>query len=90
MERVTTGSSFLSLTKYHLLFDIFGVLILFGSLVYIWHEHKLSETSVLKNKKFWTCLFVTFAMYAAMNMVLKQVISRELSARTGQSNIHVH
>jgi len=86
---ISAGTSLLSLTKYHLLFDILGALIILGSLVYIWHEHKSAETSVLKNKQFWTCLVVTFAMYAAMNMVLKQVIGRELAARTGQTNIHL-
>lgn len=90
MLGISAGSSLLSLTKYHLLFDVLGALILLGSLVYIWHEHKSAETSVLKNKKFWTCLVVTFVMYAAMNVVLKQVIGRELGALTGQANTHVH
>lgn len=80
----------MSLTKHHLLFDIFGVLILLGNLVYIWHEHKEEEKSAFKNTKFWTCLIVTFSMYAAMNVLLKQVVGHELAVRTGQTNIHAH
>jgi len=90
MLGISAGSSLLSLTKHHLLFDTFGVLILLGSLIYIWREHKSEEKSAFKNRKFWTCLIVTFAMYAAMNVFLKQVVGHELAVRTGQTNIHVH
>ncbi len=90
MLGLSAGSSFLSLTKHHLLFDTLGAVILFGSLIYIWHEHKSAEKSVWKNKQFWTCLVITFAMYAAMNVFLKQVVGHELAVRTGQTNIHVH
>lgn len=90
MLGISAGSSLMSLTKHHLLFDIFGVLILLGSLVYIWREHKSEEKSVFKNRKFWTCLIVTFAMYAAMNVLLKQVVGHELAVRAGQTNIHAH
>lgn len=90
MLGISAGSSLLSLTKHHLLFDTFGVLILFGSLVYIWHEHKSEEKSAFKNRKFWTCLIVTFTMYAAMNVFFKQVVGHELAVQTGQTNMDVH
>lgn len=40
MLGLSAGSSLLSLTKHHLAFDVLGAMILFGSVVYIWHEHK--------------------------------------------------
>lgn len=90
MLGISASSSLLTLTKHHLLFDTFGIVILLGSLVYIWHEHRLEEKSAFMNRKFWTCLIVTFAMYSGMNVFLKQVVSHELAARADQTNIHVH
>ena len=90
MLGISAGSSLMSLTKYHLLFDIFGVIILLGSLVYIWREHKSEEKSKFRNARFWTCVVATFAMYAAMNVFLKQIVGHVTAVRTGQTNLHVH
>ena len=90
MLGLSAASSWLSLTKYHLLFDILGVIILYGTLIYIWREHKSTNKSVLKSKQFWTCLLVTFGMYAAMSFLVKQVMPPKLPVQAGQGNIHDH
>lgn len=74
MLGLSGSSSFFSLTKYHKLFDIFGLLILLGSILYIWHEHKVVEKSVYKSRRFWICVIVTFAMYGGMTLVVKKII----------------
>lgn len=89
MIGLSTGSTLLGLTKYHLLFDIVGGLILLGSLIYIWHEHESSEKSAWKNAKFWTCLVVTFAMYGAMSFVIKYVVAPRLGISI-QGSMHDH
>jgi hypothetical protein len=58
MLGLSAGSSLVSLTKHHVLFDLLGGLMLLGSLVWIWREHKTAETSVWRNRQFWTCLVV--------------------------------
>jgi hypothetical protein len=80
MLGLSAGSSFLSLTKYHLLFDITGGLILLASLIYIWREHQSSEKPAWKSVQFWTCLLVTFIMYGAMTLVVKYVIAPRIPA----------
>lgn len=90
MLGLSAGSSLLTLTKYHALFEILGGVIVFGSVIYIWHEHKSTEKSVFKSKQFWTCLLFTFAMYAGMSFVVKQVVAPKLEAGSGQGSIHEH
>lgn len=90
MLGLSAGSSLLSLTKHHKLFDVLGGLILLGSLVWIWREHKTAERSIWRNRQFWTCLVVTFAMYGVMNVVVKQVVAPNLASMAGQTNIHQH
>ncbi len=88
MLGLSAGSSLVSLTKNHMLFDLLGGLMLLGSLVWIWREHKEAEKSVWRNRQFWTCLVVTFTMYAAMNFVVKQIVASKLTSVSGHSHEH--
>jgi hypothetical protein len=77
-------------TKYHALFDLLGGLMLLGSLVWIWREHKTAETSVWRNRQFWTCLVITFAMYATMSFVVKNIVVPKLTSGSGHMFSHEH
>lgn len=89
MLGLSAGSSLLSLTKYHLLFDIVRVLILLGSLIYIWREHQSSEKSALKNVQFWVCLLVTFAMYGSMTWFVQNIVAPRVST-SAPGMLHEH
>lgn len=88
MLGLSAGSTFLSLTKQHVFFDVSGGLLLFGSLVWLWREHKTEEKSVWKNRQFWTCLILTFTMYGVMNTIVKQSLLPKISAIAGEKAIH--
>lgn len=88
MLGLSAGSTFLSLTRHHLLFDALGGLMLLGSLIWIWREHKMGEQSVWKNKQFWKCLVLTFAMYGIMSTFIKQVIFPKLAVLAGEKAVH--
>lgn len=88
MLGLSGSSSLLGLTKYHQLFDVFGSLIVLGSVAYIWHEHKATEQSVYKSRRFWTCLVITFAMYGGMTFVVKQLIFPKIYPMS--STMHIH
>ncbi|MBP6743853.1 hypothetical protein KBI23_00830 [bacterium] len=90
MLGVSGGSAFLGLTKHHLLFDLLGGIMVFGSLVWIWRERKPEERSVWRSKQFWTCFVFTFTMYGAMSLVLKQIILPKFASMTGEKNFHEH
>lgn len=89
MLGLSAGSSFLTLTKHHLVFDILGGVILLGSLLYIWHEHNASDKSAFKKPQFWTCLVITFTMYTAMSFVIKHIVLPKV-AGASEYSIHEH
>lgn len=89
MLGLSAGSTFLNLTRYHLFFDLLGGLMLLGSLIWIWREHKMKEQSSWRNKQFWKCLILTFAMYGAMSTVIKQIILPKIAVMTGENAIHL-
>ncbi|MBX9939970.1 MAG: hypothetical protein K2Y32_11990 [Candidatus Obscuribacterales bacterium] len=90
MLGLSAGSTFLSLMRHHLIFDVLGGLMLLGSLIWIWREHKMGEQSVWKNKQFWTCLVLTFLMYGIMNTFIKHVIFPKLATLAGEKTVHQH
>lgn len=88
MLGLSGGSLLLSLSKYHVLFDVLGGLILLAALLYIWHEHKAGGMSAFRSKEFLLCLVVTILMYGSMNILIKNFVVPKLLNRQAGAEFH--
>ena len=83
---VATISNVAWFEAYHTQIEIFGWLIMFAAVIYMWIKHRHSGVPMLKDKHFWIPLICMIVVYTSMTYVIQKFVSPAFPTVSGHQH----